>query len=217
MSEQQRTDEIRVYEVHNIEVNGVRVDRAYRWADKADWGEGPWQEEYDKLQWVDEATGLDCLAVRQIDCGHLCGYVGVPEGHPVYGLDTMTAREPLVPDGAGGLVPLDVHGGITAVTACRAGPECGAVCHVPRPGRPDDIVWVGFDCAHAWDIRPAEDALFRRLGATGERILALRSLGSLHGPRPEYRTLAFVMGECRRLAAQLVRIGTPDDEGTEEA
>lgn len=215
--QQQQADEIQVYEAHNIEVNGVQVDRAYKWADKRDWGAGPWQEEYDKLQWVDEATGLDCLAVRQVDFGHLCGYVGVPTGHPVYGLGLDAIEGALVPDGSGGGEPLDVHGGITAATACRAGPECGNVCHVPRPGRPDDITWVGFDCAHAWDVRPAEDAMFRRLGATGERILALRSLGSLRGPRTEYRTLAYVMAECRRLAAQLARLGAADDEGTEEA
>lgn len=34
------------------------TERSYTTIDKADWGEGPWQTEPDKIQWVDEATGL---------------------------------------------------------------------------------------------------------------------------------------------------------------
>lgn len=45
---------------------------------------GPWQDEPDKAQWVDEATNLDCLMVRN-PMGALCGYVGVPREHPWYG------------------------------------------------------------------------------------------------------------------------------------
>ena len=36
----------------------------YRTEDKAGWGEGPWQDEPDKVVWVDPATGLDCMAKR---------------------------------------------------------------------------------------------------------------------------------------------------------
>lgn len=57
----------------------------YRTDDKAGWGDGPWQSEPDKRQWQDDATGLPCLIVRG-PVGALCGYVGVPEGHPAYGL-----------------------------------------------------------------------------------------------------------------------------------
>src|SRR5690606_3996986 len=39
-----------------------------------------------KIQWVDEATGLDCLMVRNSG-GAWCGYVGVSEGHPLYGVE----------------------------------------------------------------------------------------------------------------------------------
>lgn len=53
--------------------------------DKTAWGDGPWLNEPDKRQWQDEATGLSCLIVRG-PVGALCGYVGVPEGHPAYGL-----------------------------------------------------------------------------------------------------------------------------------
>jgi len=52
--------------------------------DRTGWGSGPWDGEPDKRQWQDEATGLPCLIVRTT-LGHLCGYVGVPEGHLLHG------------------------------------------------------------------------------------------------------------------------------------
>ena len=48
--------------------------------------EGPWKDEPDYQHWVDEKTGLDCLIVRQPSGGHLCGYVGIPKNHPLYGI-----------------------------------------------------------------------------------------------------------------------------------
>lgn len=59
---------------------------AYVTVDKSGWGDGPWQLEPDKKQWEDEVTGLPCLIVRNTQVtGSLCGYVGVPQGHPLYG------------------------------------------------------------------------------------------------------------------------------------
>lgn len=56
----------------------------YRTIDKSAWPRrGEWDDEPDKAQWIDETTGLDCLIVRN-GVGALCGYVGVPEGHPMY-------------------------------------------------------------------------------------------------------------------------------------
>lgn len=63
-------------------------------ADKSAWGPGPWQSEPDKAQWVDEATGLPCLAVRNSG-GAWCGYVGVLPGHPLHGVDYSTEVEGL--------------------------------------------------------------------------------------------------------------------------
>lgn len=56
----------------------------YRTIDKSEWGRGEWLNEPDKMQFVDEATGLPCLIVRNSG-GALCGYVGVAEGHPFFG------------------------------------------------------------------------------------------------------------------------------------
>lgn len=49
--------------------------------DKTDWGDGAWQSEPDKAQWLNEATRLPCLALRIAATGTFCGYVGVPPGH----------------------------------------------------------------------------------------------------------------------------------------
>lgn len=47
------------------------------------WLDGPWRYEPDKVTWVDESTGLDCMIIRN-PLGTLCGYVGVPPSHPYY-------------------------------------------------------------------------------------------------------------------------------------
>jgi hypothetical protein len=89
---------------------------------KGDWGRGPWQSEPDKVQWVDEATGLDCLIVRG-PSGALCGYVGVPETHPYHGKDysSCALAEPCgeawcehSPESA-----MHVHGGLTFADTCH--------------------------------------------------------------------------------------------------
>lgn len=48
-----------------------------------------WDNEPDRKHWIDADTGLDCLIVRNGlgGKGALCGYVGVPKGHPWYGKD----------------------------------------------------------------------------------------------------------------------------------
>ena len=127
-------------------------ERRYEFIDKSPWGPGPWQEEgCDKTQWVDEATGLDCLAVRTPDMGHWCGYVGVPEGHPAFGV------------GYDDVSPWpEVHGGLTYAAFCREGEEETGVCHRPFPGRPERLWWLGFDCAHSGDLSPGLNRYRRR-------------------------------------------------------
>lgn len=61
----------------------------YRTIDKSAWPRGEWDAEPDKVQWQDEATGLPCLIVRNSG-GALCGYVGLSEGHPLYGKSYST-------------------------------------------------------------------------------------------------------------------------------
>lgn len=103
--------------------------------DKSAWPAGPWRKEPDRVSF--EHAGLPCLLRRQMSSGHWCGYVAVPPGHPLHGkpYDDADAR---------------VHGGLTYSDECMGDPETG-ICHVPKPGEPDNVWWFGFDCAHYGD------------------------------------------------------------------
>jgi hypothetical protein len=46
---------------------------------------GPWDNEPDELWWADEKTGYECHLCRN-HSGALCGYVRLPEGHPLHGV-----------------------------------------------------------------------------------------------------------------------------------
>ena len=141
--------------------------------DKRTWGPGPWQDEPDRLEW--RHAGLACLITRVPESGHLCGYVAVPPGHPVHGKDYYDG------DGDGDLVDISAPGGLTYADKCQ-----GVVCHVPAPGEPDDVWWLGFDCAHYGDFCPAASSKFgwHEAGAT-------------------YKTIEFVKAAVNLLAEQL--------------
>jgi hypothetical protein len=141
---------------------------------------GPWDTEPDKAQWVDEATGLDCLVLRHARYGNLCGYVGLPPGHPLH------ERGPFGLD-------LEVHGGVNYAAYCQEGAEDGyGICHVPGPGRPEHVWWLGFDCGHGWDFQPSMEAHLKSLGID---LQPLREA--------PYRTFEYVTGEVTGLAQQL--------------
>lgn len=116
--------------------------------------------------------------------GHYCGYVGVPVGHFLHGVeynhecDGLSVSEDQ-PIGARGVMTLlaascadslnrpefafDVHGGLTF---------SGNGNNYPTDG---DEWWFGFDCAHADDD-------------------------------PTIHNEAYVLGECERLADQIVAV-----------
>lgn len=141
--------------------------------------EGPWADEPDKAVWV-HPNGLDCM-IHRGPSGALCGYVGVPEDHPLFG----TSYDE---------VGVDVHGGLTYSNKCQEGEDPAfGICHVPQPGRPDNVWWFGFDCAHCDDFTPRTDALLRKHGADID----------LFPGKEHYRTFAYVEAEVNRLAEQI--------------
>ena len=164
--------------------------KEYTTTDKSEWGEGPWQSEPDKIQWPDEDTGLPCLIVRNKGGGNLCGYVGVGTDHPLYGMDYSDVEENHAGYGI-------VHGGLTFSGPCRVDShESRGICHVPDPGETDDVWWLGFDCAHYLDIRPAAKLVYAKIGMDP-------------GPEDvgaEYRTVEYVQNECRDLARYLASV-----------
>lgn len=98
----------------------------YSTLDKSKWGPGPWQQEPDKVQWQDDATGLPCLMVRNHG-GAWCGYVGVAEGHPLFAKEYGACvwpekHEAHETDGyhynCSPQAHLEAHGGITFTSYC---------------------------------------------------------------------------------------------------
>ena len=98
--------------------------------DRSDWYRGPWdKEKIDKRIWKDSETALGCMIHRGA-CGQWCGYVGVPKGHRLYGVEVFSR--------VGGkiLYDLDCHGGVNFTF------------------KKDALWWFGFDCGHVGDITP---------------------------------------------------------------
>ena len=65
--------------------------------------------------------------------------------------------------------------------------------HVGRPGEPDDVYWLGFDCHHCDDYAPAFAVRGKEIGCMGH-------------PGDVYRDLEYVEGECASLARQLAAL-----------
>jgi hypothetical protein len=140
--------------------------------DKTAWPRGPWDDEPDKVQWRDDETGLPCLIVRNRR-GALTGYVGVPVGHPWHGLRYECGGS--IRGGGKNPNPPKVHGGLTFGGDCSHGAPERSVCHIPAPGEPDDVWWLGFDCAHPGDmvLADAQTGVYRDLGYVRGEVCGL--------------------------------------------
>ena len=170
--------------------------QAKQWTtmDKSTWPRGPWDNEPDKLQWIDEATGLPCMIDRK-ELGIFCGYVGVPESHPWHGKHyshPLGACTEYCSEDVHSChcidAKLEAHGGVNFSDHCSPdATESSGVCHIVEPGDADNIWWFGFDCAHAGDLCPGSFSLrFLQDGI--------------------YRDLSYVRAEVTHLAAQLAAV-----------
>src|SRR6266404_3071197 len=148
--------------------------------DRARWPAGSWDDEPDKAQWQDEATGMACVAKRVPGLGHWCGYVGVTPDHPLHGKEYDDAD-------------VAVHGGLTFAAGCQEGQPAQTVCHVPDDGEPEHLWWFGFDCAHCDDYSPSDAQRERERPESYWRI----------NSRAHYRTFDYVRTQCTNLARQL--------------
>jgi len=94
-------------------------------------------------------------------------------------------------------VPAEAHGGVNYAGYCQDGAEDRpGVCHIPEPGRPDRVWWLGFDCSHAHDATPTMDVRLLKVG------IDMASLSSDLFPRI-YRTIDYVRAEVAYLAGQV--------------
>jgi len=198
------------YPVADTSITALQV---YHNPDRRPSGDGPWNDEADKVAWVDAETGLGCIMLRQKN-GTISGYVGVGPEHPLFGFEADA-----VPVG----VSNAVHGGVTYGKVCEVNrfarvawgkprKERYTVCHVNRVRLVqeyrtvqttedefhEDLWWLGFDTAHPGDLVPN--------GRYGE------------GRRGDvYRDQAFVYANCIELARKLKSLieQDADDDETE--
>lgn len=157
---------------------------------KALFGVGPWEGEPDKIQFIHEESGYDALIVRNQGLGNLCGYVGVPEGHPAFEKEC-------------GEIGVAVHGGLTFSNFCAPdGSEAENICHVPLPGRSDKVWWLGFDCAHGQDKKPFN--IFKGVGKdVAEELKKIAPMYARFVDSGTYKTIDYVKAEIESLAYQL--------------
>jgi hypothetical protein len=156
--------------------------------DKSAWGDGPWMTEPDRVQW--EHAGYACLIVRHPNHGYLCAYVGIDRAHPFYGKNPLKEN-----------LPVDAN--LNYGACCN-----GLICHVPAPGMPADVWWLGMDFAHAFDLAPALRARERAMAARIPRLAELeKRQQELESEAPFlreiYRTVAYATAQTEALAEQL--------------
>ena len=157
-------------------------NKSYITIDKSEWSKGEWQDEPDKMQFVDEATGYSCLIVRN-SLGCLCGYVGIMRDHSLYGVDYNDDK----------FNNIDVHGGLTFSDKCNQHDcESKGICHVVEDGEDDNVWWLGFDCAHCKDYCPYQ--IFKYDKIIPENYM--------------YRNIHYVKNEIKNLARQLSEMNT---------
>jgi hypothetical protein len=137
----------------------------------------PWENEPDRVEF--NHVGFPCLALRG-PVGAWCGYVAVPPGHPMH-------TKPY------NAVDVAVHGGLTYAGVCQ-----GPICHKPEPGEPDDVWWLGFDCAHFGDLTPSMVKLRQKMPEIFGQFDHLHT-------NEVYRDLEYVKNEIRQLAEQLAQ------------
>lgn len=185
------------YPLGDTEITALQI---YHNPDRKPSGDGPWNDEAEKIAWVDQDTGLGCIILRQKN-GTLSGYVGIGPNHPLFGFEADA-------------VPLDltncVHGGITYGRECEANrfarraygeprTERYTVCHVTVTRKVqsyrtvqttkdefehEDLWWLGFDTDHVGDLVPQGYNRSARMGNV-------------------YRDQAYVYQECLTLAQRL--------------
>lgn len=156
-----------------------------------------------RWEWDDEIVseqGRPVRAILRSAVGHLCGYVRVPDDHPIRWLPDIG-------------FDFAVHGGLT---------WNGAADWLP-PGH-----WLGFDCGHSGDLSPGglhepagvrEDVnIWAGASQTCDRAEFGRWQRDTHGtlaevPQPwrEYRPIAYVRAEVDKLEAAVIAVESAED------
>ena len=96
--------------------------------------DGPWANEPDFFEWIEHQ--YTCVIWRNDTTGAWCGYVLLPEGHPLHGVEYQSVPAQY---------EIDIHGGVTY--SGKASELMAFLDEDPR--------WAyGFDCGHCYDATP---------------------------------------------------------------
>lgn len=134
-----------------------------------------WEKEPNEIDFVDDKTGYAC-AMRRNGGGAWCGYIGLPESHPLHGKkynddvfvsDGLLERE----------IDIDEIGVMNIFCAAGKSDDGGISlcllirCHggLTYSGKAwwdeeSPLWWLGFDCSHSGDLSPKHEEFGRSLG-----------------------------------------------------
>lgn len=143
-----------------------------------------------KKDWTTE-SGLRAVIVMN-SLGFHCGYVGVPPGHPLHGVE-YSQSTPALGDSPESV--FDAHGGITF-----AGDGKGEY-----PVK-SDLWWFGYDCGHLWDAPCPEHIEKMQQEYPDSPFMWERAEGV-------FRDVDYCVAECESLARQIADAA----QGQEEA
>jgi hypothetical protein len=115
-----------------------------------------------------EYKGFKVLIKRNMHTGCLLGYVGLPGGHKFYGKNYNDD------------IPIDCHGGLTFTNLWE--------------DEKDNLWYIGFDCAHAYDYMP-----FLQMQLSSSMLME-------RDPAVSYKDINFVRNECKSIVDQLLTI-----------
>lgn len=135
------------------------------------------------------------------DRGHRCGYVAVPAGHKLDFVKTEQIK------GIGDreytsydydAYGIECHGGITF---CKRHHFLKDLLTVPC-----NDLWLGFDCAHAYDGKDLE-LIKKYYGEDNEQLKFYKEYPQYQASNEHetVRSYAYVVNECRKVINQLVK------------
>lgn len=120
-----------------LKFRDVKIEEFF---DKSKWGDGPWSNEPDKISWVDNATNLPCLIVRN-SFGAWCGYVGVNHNHPYFRKHYSSLN-------------LEAHWDVNFSNFSQKGDVSGVLHPIEYDDESNVLWYLGFDCSHYGDLIP---------------------------------------------------------------
>jgi hypothetical protein len=167
----------------------------------------PWKQEPDRLEL--KVNGYHALIIRHEDMKHLCGYIAVPKGHPLFAKHYNAINN------------AHVHGGLTFSSEGMDEHERASMYYKPNEDlQGNKLHWFGFDCAHSQDYTPGtyESMLDiytqKALASTnGDYVLARKraecnpSVAHFRQRSDQiYRTVHYVTSELQSLADQFDKL-----------